>query len=402
MSLSRYLSPALLIVLALLVAGCGKSEGDLVPPTLSVTLPTTFPLDTSFGPNQYPGPYTFGGTVEAGGTVQVAVNTTATIANLTVSGTSWSAELVTPAEGNNTVTVTANDQRGNLNIVSFGVLYDSVAPSVGYDQFMTPTPSDNQIIGGSVEAGATVTVNGNPATVIDGFWSYALSGLTTGTNNLTISALDPAGNGSAPLTPVLVVDPAAPALTIAPVATTVASTVTLSGTAPATGYSLTVTPASSSVTAAAVVMAAGSWTCDLANLAGGNNVVAVTLRDTADQVVATGSTVVRRDIVAPTITTVTPSSASTLTAVPVQIEAVFSEQLDPATVTTNAFTLTDSSNNPVTATVSYLPAQKMAVLVPTAPLTDGQYTATLATTLTDTVGNPLSAGYAWSFTINIP
>jgi DNA/RNA endonuclease YhcR with UshA esterase domain len=80
------------------------------------------------------------------------------------------------------------------------------------------------------------------------------------------------------------------------------------------------------------------------------------------------------------------------------ISAVFSERLNPATVNTASFTLTNASGS-VAGNVSYASSTFTADFAPVsslAPLT--VYTATLTTAIQDLAGNLLAAPYVWAFT----
>jgi hypothetical protein len=75
----------------------------------------------------------------------------------------------------------------------------SSTPSLTLIPVTTPTNLNSQTISGATEAGATVTVatdsaaSDGTATVIGSGWSYAITGLTWGTNNVTVTAMDGAG-----------------------------------------------------------------------------------------------------------------------------------------------------------------------------------------------------------------
>jgi uncharacterized repeat protein (TIGR01451 family) len=76
------------------------------------------------------------------------------------------------------------------------------------------------------------------------------------------------------------------------------------------------------------------------------------------------------------------------------IEATFSEQIDPATLTGATFTVSG-----LTGVVSYNVSLQKAIFTPSIPLSYGQmYTATLNTEIRDMAGNPLEASYSWIFT----
>lgn len=102
------------------------------------------------------------------------------------------------------------------------------------------------------------------------------------------------------------------------------------------------------------------------------------------------------DGIPPTVTSTNPVNLSTGHALDRSVSAVFSEDLDPATVNTTNFTLTGPGGL-VAGTVSYV--NKVATFNPTANLVAGAvYTANLTTGITDLTGNAMAAAYPWSFT----
>jgi Ice-binding-like/Bacterial Ig-like domain len=84
------------------------------------------------------------------------------------------------------------------------------------------------------------------------------------------------------------------------------------------------------------------------------------------------------------------------------ITATFSEDMDPATITANSFTLMATvANTPVTGTVTYAVGARTATFTPTSPATlpsNTAFTATVNTAATDLAGNPMAANKVWTFT----
>jgi hypothetical protein len=108
------------------------------------------------------------------------------------------------------------------------------------------------------------------------------------------------------------------------------------------------------------------------------------------------------DSSAPTVTGILPPNGATGVSPLTNVLVSFSKAMNVATITTNNFTLTDSSGNSVPSTIFYSPAQYTAVLTPVSPLALSKtYTATIKGGLTgvaDTVGNTLASSSLWSFT----
>ena len=102
------------------------------------------------------------------------------------------------------------------------------------------------------------------------------------------------------------------------------------------------------------------------------------------------------DTTAPTISTTIPVNATTGVAINSAITAIFSEAMDPLTVTKTTFTLTQG-NKRVLGTVNY--SYVSAVFVPESKLAyNTTYTATITTGIKDLAGNALTSAYAWSWT----
>jgi hypothetical protein len=108
------------------------------------------------------------------------------------------------------------------------------------------------------------------------------------------------------------------------------------------------------------------------------------------------------DTVAPTVSGVAPADATTDVAATANVEATFSEAMDPTTISGSTFTLLkQGSSQPVAATVSYDSANKKATLDPSTDLDpQATYTATVkggTDGVKDLAGNPLAADKSWSF-----
>ena len=100
------------------------------------------------------------------------------------------------------------------------------------------------------------------------------------------------------------------------------------------------------------------------------------------------------DIVAPTITAVLPADLAVDQPTNVLVSATFSEEMDPATLTTTSFTVAGA--NPVAGTISY--SGTTVTFTPSENLApDTLFTATVTTTATDASGNPLAANHVWTF-----
>jgi hypothetical protein len=108
----------------------------------------------------------------------------------------------------------------------------------------------------------------------------------------------------------------------------------------------------------------------------------------------------------PNVTAISPASAATGISPVASITATFSSDLNQATITTSTFQVLDSSQNPVSASVTYNSSTRTATLVPSFGL---NYNTTYTVLLTggssgikDTAGNGMATGVAWNFSTAAP
>jgi hypothetical protein len=102
------------------------------------------------------------------------------------------------------------------------------------------------------------------------------------------------------------------------------------------------------------------------------------------------------DTTAPTINSTLP--ANTTTGIPLNsvMSAIFSETMDPSTITNTTFTLMQGATS-IPSTVTY--SVDTAVLTPTSNFVASTiYTATITTGVKDLAGNALANNYVWTFT----
>jgi|GEM_PF-4261447 len=96
-------------------------------------------------------------------------------------------------EGENIISVTATDAAGNSATKDIRVVKDSAAPTLEIDS-IPDTVSTRQItVSGTAEPGSKVYVNGKQVITTNGAFSTDVS-LATGSNIITVSAVDSAGN----------------------------------------------------------------------------------------------------------------------------------------------------------------------------------------------------------------
>ena len=113
------------------------------------------------------------------------------------------------------------------------------------------------------------------------------------------------------------------------------------------------------------------------------------------------------DVAAPTVLLVSPLADSVDVPTGTEVVVLFSEPMDPASVTATSFELRSSGGSLVAASVGYDPGSNRATLAPSSPLApDTTYTARLlggSSGMSDLAGNPLAADFVWSFaTVTAP
>ncbi len=101
----------------------------------------------------------------------------------------------------------------------------------------------------------------------------------------------------------------------------------------------------------------------------------------------------------PRVISTQPASGATGVNIGISLSAGFSEPMDSTTINSSAFTLVDSSSNPVAGTVSYVSSSASLVFTPTTDLlSQTTYTATVKGTVKDIFGNAMGSDFSWTFT----
>jgi hypothetical protein len=294
--------------------------------------------------------------------------------------------------------------------------------AVSFSEAMDPlsiNASDFTLTGpGGASVQGTVSYAGNVATFVP---ANALSPNTTYTATLSTTAHDLAGNALAGnlvwiFTTGTVADSGAPTVSFidpANNATGVALNKKIAATFSEAMDPLTITTANVTVTAPGAVPVTGSVAyvgttmtfTPNSNLAPNTTfIVTVTtgVRDLTGNALAnnfvwsftTGAT---PDSAAPTVSFTDPAINATNVALNKKIAAVFSEAMDPATVTTTSFRLTGPGSSPVIGAVTYFGT--VATFTPSSALAPNTtFTATVNTGVKDLAGNALAGNFVWSFT----
>ena len=172
---------------------------------LSITLDTTAPavaITTIEGGDNIINAAEAAGGIQISGTAEIGSSLTVNGAAVTVDGTGHWTTSVTPAgQGALVVTAVATDTAGNSASTSTTLTVDTTAPAVAITSPGGPVNQPAQTITGTGEAGTTVTLFDNGSTTAlgttivqsDGSWSTGVT-LTAGTNSLTATDTDAAGN----------------------------------------------------------------------------------------------------------------------------------------------------------------------------------------------------------------
>ncbi len=257
----------------------------------------------------------------------------------TASGTgSWTAGSIALSQGTNTLTFTAEDAAGNRGSKTLTVTYSAPDTSVPTVSLSTPTS------GGSYATGtATLTVTGTATDNVGvtrvawsndrggsgtasgtGSWTAGSIALSQGTNTLTFTAEDAAGNrGSKTLTVTYSApDTSVPTVSISTPTSggsyaTGTATLTVTGTA-TDNVGVTRVAWSNDRGGSGTASGTGSWTAGSIALSQGTNTLTFTAEDAAGNRGSRSLTVtysappaVEVDQVAPTVRIVSPTSKST-------------------------------------------------------------------------------------------
>jgi len=111
------------------------------------------------------------------------------------------------------VNVDAVDEAGNVSSVQRHVLFDTVGPVVTLNPVSSPTGLTSQVLPGTMETGATVSVSCSTATVSTvtyptaTTWTVTLMDMQEGSNEITVTAMDEVGNIGVPVSATIAVDP---------------------------------------------------------------------------------------------------------------------------------------------------------------------------------------------------
>ena len=314
-------------------------------------------------------------------------------------------------EGTHTFYVRAKD-RGSLEDPtpaerSFAV--DTLAPEAP----VITDPAEGNIdttdfaLSGTAEPLSTVEVfedrtqKGTAQAEASGAWSKALSGVADGEHSYSAKATDAAGNTSATSN--------IRTLTVAtgPPETTIDSGPSGRVNSASASFAFSSPKAGSTFECSLDGSPFGSCASpkDYAGLADGPHAFEVRAVDAAGNTDPTpASSYWTVDTTAPRVMSATPDDLAGSVAIGANVEATFSEAMDPTTIGAFTFLLSkQGSEVPVAATITYDPASRMATLDPAEDLeSNSTYIATIkggAYGVEDLARNPVDGDTVWSFTI---
>ena len=373
---------------------------DLTDPTVSITGPANGSTTSDDTP-------TITGMVsEPAASVTVTItdsngNVVETLTPTVAAGGGWSVDASQLADGNYTVTATAEDAAGNTSAPATNdFTVDTNAPSVSIatPASGTATSDTTPTVSGTAAIGATLTVtitdsNGTvvetqtPTVDANGDWTFDAAQLADGSYTVEATATD-AANNSASTTSSFEVDTIAPGVTLDAPADgelTNDDTPTISGTTDEPGAAVTVTITDSNgntiETLSPMVDANGNWSIDASQLPEGDYTATATATDAAgndSQDASAGFTI---DLTGPTLNVESPIQGQLIATRDTNVNG--STEAD-ATVTVEI--IDDQGNVIDTVTTT---ADGMGIFdVDVTDLANGDYT--FRVTATDAAGNETS------------
>ena len=160
---------------------------------LDISIPATPTLDAVVSPTNI-SPQTLSGTKE--------INTSVWINNIEIipinPNTTWTYDF-NLSEGENNISITSQDSAGNeSDEVTAKIILDTISPTVPtLNEVITPTNISIQVLFGSKEVSSSIWLNGAEVVHLDSSvnWSHSYN-LSEGTNNISITSRDAAGNES--------------------------------------------------------------------------------------------------------------------------------------------------------------------------------------------------------------
>ncbi len=260
---------------------------DTKPPFVEITSPTASSLINSRLVT------VTGVTDKNTGSVTVSARSGETGTTAVLNAGSFTAKDVKLAEGMNVITVRALSQAGNVGTATVRVMVDSVAPRLAIT-----APKDKMVtnkkmiaVSGTVDKqSAMVRVNDTPVQVSRGVFTLSGLNLAEGTNTITATAVDRAGNQAKPAVITVVLKttpPATPTLNPLPPVTRTSPVMVSGSTEPGAKVEVFV---NSTVQGAVKADDKGAFSLKI-NLAEGNNAVSAVAYDATGNASASSAVV---------------------------------------------------------------------------------------------------------------
>ena len=249
------------------------------------------------------------------------------------------------------------------------------------------TLAANTLFTATISTGATDLANNAKASAK--VWSFT-TGAAPDTTAPTVSSTVPANSATGvaiSMKPTAVFSEAMDPLTLTNVTFTMAgpSTTPVAGTVSYVGSTATFSPLNTLAANTLFTATISTGVTDLADNA------------LASAKVWSFTTGAAPDITAPTVSSTVPANSATGVAISMKPTAVFSEAMDPLTITNVTFTMAGPGTTPVAGTVSYVGTT--ATFSPLSTLAANTlFTATISTGATDLANNAKASAKAWSFT----
>jgi hypothetical protein len=374
----------LLVLMGLsLLSACGSdSSEDVASPTLTMdaVAPSTFAATRNLS-----------GQIERGASLDIAVDSDANVGEIKINDGIWECQLSALAVGNNTITLTADDDRGNTSTLLFNLVRDLFI----IDQADIRTSQTSSTVHGRLATGdetVTATLNGTAVdpgqvTPIDPkAFRLDLADLDEGTHTVAITVKNAAGETQTK------------SLSIVRDAEAVSLTINKPTPMPTEEHSLPLTGTVEAGATVAVSVDTGatkgdvtdSWQVTISDLEERDNIVTVTA-SLADKTASAWTRIVVYS--SPTVVTV-PANGAIKVSPEVVLTATFSEAMAASSVDETTFLLDGGA---VEGKVAYSADDRTATFTPSAPLAPGDHTATIDG-VKDPDGNPINDNN-WTFTV---
>ncbi|GAG81560.1 unnamed protein product, partial [marine sediment metagenome] len=202
-------------------------------------------------------------------------------------------------EGGNSILITSKDTVGNeSNEIYTAIILDTITPAIpNLESVSSSTNISSQILSGTKEANSSILINDTEVVSINSStdWSHPYN-LSEGTNNISITSRDAAGNESSAVTAIIILD------TGAPKAPTLDTMLSMTNISPQTlsGTKETNTSIRINNLEEVPINPSTNWTYDF-NLSEGENNISITSQDSAGNESDEATAKIILDTISPTV-----------------------------------------------------------------------------------------------------